>query len=93
MITQYGLFSARCDLCNRDFPGEGQHPVIYFPSHEIAEQTIVANGWIVMHNIEESFPRILCPGCNREAETVMESAECSGLPKESIYNIFNLKDG
>lgn len=84
MIKEYKVYSAKCDLCNVYFAGEDPKvPVLYFPEQAEAVETISENGWIVMHNIPDHCPRILCPACNKEAEEVMgESSKCTTEPSQ-----------
>jgi len=77
MIDRFELFTVRCDLCEMHYPGKKampDHPVIYFPSKEELHRAITDAGWMIMHNLEEHTPRILCPGCNARAEYYMKSS-------------------
>lgn len=75
MITEFKLYSVQCDLCERGYPGTAQYPIIYFPSEKEASEEIVKIGWVVMHNLKGSSPRILCPDCNANAESSIQTID------------------
>lgn len=75
MITEFKLYSVQCDLCEKGYPDTEQYPRIYFPSEKEAVKAIVEIGWVVMHNIPDGYPRILCPNCNADAESSIQTID------------------
>jgi hypothetical protein len=72
MIKQVILYQVFCDMCGKLFD-DGKPPLRnneghFYTSVRRAEIGIQIFGWVVMHNIKELQPRIVCPRCAKEAE-------------------------
>jgi hypothetical protein len=72
MIIELKFYTVQCDLCKRDY-SILEDTLNAFHTIDEAEEAIKKNGWTIMHNQRGSFPRILCPICNKEAEDHMQN--------------------
>jgi hypothetical protein len=77
MIDSVLLFKVICDSCGKVFTNEKPvhkpNEFHLYTSREIAEAGIQKVGWIVIENINNMQPRIMCKRCKKISDKLAEN--------------------
>lgn len=77
MIKSVKLYQVFCDLCGKLFDNEEKplrmNECHLYTSIKRAEIGIQVAGWVVIHNIPNTNPRIICKSCNEKSNKYIQN--------------------
>ena len=79
MIDGVLLFRVTCDTCGKQFTNEEPlhrpNEVHLYTTRARAEEGIKKVGWVVLHNLPNMQPRIMCKRCNKKSDQLMKHGQ------------------